>query len=279
MALRAVVPAAPAAAPRSIHPSVLIPRLPLPNVPIGVFLAMAAPLPPGPCGTLRHRLAKTPSRGTAPGRKSVSYPAGLPKSLRGGRGAMGIGFVLRAAMVSLVAAGLLAFPAASSRMAVARADTTLSVVPDRAEPGSTVAVSGSCVEQSSSTTELVLEDQQGSAFESTSVTLDSDYAFSGAPFVIPVGTPPGQYRFVTGCEGRTPFTVVATRLVSPKLSLDRDSGRVGDNVSASGTCPTSSETVELFFDGLVVASATVDGSTGAFGPVGFPVPRVDAGSH
>src|SRR3954452_13864379 len=74
-------------------------------------------------------------------------------------------------------------------------------------------------------------------------------------------------------------TVVATRLVSPKVSLDRDSGRVGDNVSASGTCPTSSETVELFFDGLVVGSATVDGSTGAFGPVGFPVPRVDAGSH
>jgi hypothetical protein len=193
---------------------------------------------------------------------------------------MGIGFVGRAATVSLIGAALLAFPAASSRMAVARADTTLSVVPDRAEPGSTVAVSGSCVEQSSSTTELVLEDQQGSAFESTSVTLDSDYAFSGAPFVIPVGTPPGQYRFVTGCEGRTPFTVVATRLVSPTLSLDRNSGRVGDNVSASGTCPTSEGAVDLYFDDIIVGSRVrVDSVTGAFGPVTFPVPDLAPASY
>src|SRR3954451_3858993 len=77
MALRAVVPAAPAAAPRSIHPSVLIPRLPLPNVPIGVFLAMAAPLPPGPRGTLRDRLAETPGRGNGSGTK-VGFVSGRP---------------------------------------------------------------------------------------------------------------------------------------------------------------------------------------------------------
>jgi hypothetical protein len=99
--------------------------------------------------------------------------------------------------------------------------------------------------------------------------------FGPVGFPVP-DVPPGFYDVTTNCGGTAPFEVLE---VLPTVELDPTSGQVGDAVTATGTCPVSSGSVQVFFDGTRVGSATVDSSTGEFGSVDFPVPDLSPGSY
>jgi hypothetical protein len=108
------------------------------------------------------------------------------------------------------------------------------------------------------------------------VTVDSSTGeFGPVGFPVP-DVPPGSYQVTTDCGGTASFEVLA---VQPTLELDPASGQVGDRVSATGTCPVSSGSVEIFFAGEPVGSATVDSTTGEFGSVDVDVPAVEPGGH
>jgi|tagenome__1003787_1003787.scaffolds.fasta_scaffold20953307_2 hypothetical protein len=155
----------------------------------------------------------------------------------------------------------------------------LAISPSATGVPADVAVTGSCPpidESYPSSTSLTFP---AAGVESQEIPLDSGGEFV-EPFVasLPEGLTPGAYVATTSCEGSAGVRVLPPD-VPATLSLDRDSGDVGETVTATGTCPTSSQAVELFFDDLLVGRATADGSTGAFGPVDFAVPQVAAGSH
>src|SRR3954452_19548855 len=70
----------------------------------------------------------------------------------------------------------------------------------------------------------------------------------------------------------------AQLLPAPTLTVTPTSGYAGDGVSATGTCPVHSGSVEIFFGETSVGSAPVESSTGEFG-LTFTVPDVSPGSY
>src|SRR3954463_8459644 len=70
----------------------------------------------------------------------------------------------------------------------------------------------------------------------------------------------------------------AQLLPAPTLTVTPTSGYAGDGVSATGTCPVESGSVEIFFGDTSVGSAPVGSSTGEFGTT-FTVPQIAPGSY
>jgi hypothetical protein len=149
-------------------------------------------------------------------------------------------------------------------------DPTLVLDPASGHVGDGLTATGTCP-VSSEPVEIL--------FGNTSVGFVSVDSATGefGPVGFPVpGVPSGFYDVTTDCGGRASFEVLD---VGATLEIDPASGQVGDGVSATGTCPVSSGSVEVFFDGTRVGSATVDSSTGEFGSVDFPVPDVPPGLY
>src|SRR4029453_12648014 len=89
----------------------------------------------------------------------------------------------------------------------------------------------------------------------------------------------GSYDVRTSCEASADFEVLPTRVVvDPTLVLDPTSGYAGDGVTATGTCPVDSGSVEILFGGESVDFTTVDPSTGEVG-LAFAVPDVSPRSY
>jgi hypothetical protein len=152
-------------------------------------------------------------------------------------------------------------------------DPTLVLDPTSGYAGDGVSATGTCPVNSGSVQISFGNTSVGSA------TVDSSTGAFGTTITVPQ-TAPGSYNVSTSCEASAGFEVLPTPVVvDPTLVLDPTRGYAGDGVSATGTCPVNSGSVEIFFGDTSVGSATVDSSTGAFGPVGFLVPDIDAGSY
>lgn len=165
------------------------------------------------------------------------------------------------------------------------APLALTVDPPAAVAATTVALTGACAGE---------EDPDGQVYPSAAfVTVQDsqlpeqqidliDGEFVGKPFEVPDELQPGMHTLRLRCPGSedtfatTDFTVLA----APTLLLDPVQGSPGSTVSASGTCPAAEEAgPDLLFDGVVLATATTDG-TGVFGPTSFSVPEdADGPAH
>jgi hypothetical protein len=149
---------------------------------------------------------------------------------------------------------------------------TLTLSPTSGRAGTEVTASGTCPGDVSSGPDIYFDDQLV-----TTGSLETTGEFDSATFTVPDVAPGADHLVTTSCEGRAPFEVLPPPEVPATLKLDPVSGQVNDDVTATGTCPTSSEAATLHFGDETVGSADVDPETGAFGPLAFPVPAVDAG--
>jgi PASTA domain len=212
---------------------------------------------------------------------------------------MGIRFVARAALVSVIGATLLLGPLGQVD---GQAAESLTVTPPTATaPLKAVTLSGECAGIEIEETEqnyiiryptmlrVTMVGQQG-LFKDIPL---EDGRFSDKTFNLPDGLPPGDYEFsaqlrpeapdsqaaglhFTPCDPTATLTILPPE-VPATVNLDPDRGEVGGTVTATGTCPVSSEVVTVYFGEDSVGSAAVAPDTGQFGPVDFTVPNVDLG--
>jgi hypothetical protein len=179
---------------------------------------------------------------------------------------LGLGAVLLVLAVSPV-------PSAGPQAEAAVRQPELVVEPSAAVAPTTVQLSGRCD---------VVTDEYGDwtpetvtiSLEPTGASRTQDVAADGSfagPFPVPAGAAVGEQTFRTDCDGETPFTV----LPAPTLELSPVSGRVGSEVTASGTCRQAEveRDPDVLLDGTTLVTAVLDDVSGRFGPVTFPVPE------
>ena len=115
---------------------------------------------------------------------------------------------------------------------------------------------------------------------SEDVTLDSGGEFQQS-LVLPETLQPGRYGATLFCDSSESEITAEVTVLPPEipasLTLDRDSAQVGQEVTATGTCPLPSEGTDLRVNDETVGNAGVDPDTGEFGPVVFSVPQVGLG--
>jgi hypothetical protein len=206
----------------------------------------------------------------------------------------------RSAAVAAVTAAVLlpmALIAVPSPAAAVPDHTTprLQVVPTETGVPATVVATGSCpaTDQNGSEFEItyIYPQEAQLAFpaagvDSIDVTLDSGGEFlEEQHFSLPETLAPGTYTTTLTCP-HGPYSTTDTAVaavtvpppIDPTLALNPSSTRVGQDVTATGTCPTSSEEVTLLLEGAVVGRVRVR-PDGQFGPAGFSVPDLSPGPH
>src|SRR3954447_1593843 len=180
----------------------------------------------------------------------------------------------RSVVVALMSAALLTFGTVGSPEAGAQLlpAPTLTVTPASGYAGDGVSATGTCPLDSQSVEIFFGDTSVGSA------PVDSSTGAFARTFTVPQ-IAPGSYGVSTSCDASADFDVLATPVsVDPSLVLDPTRGYAGDGVSATGTCPVASGSVEIFFGETSVGSATVDSSTGEFG-LTFTVPDISPKSY
>jgi hypothetical protein len=115
---------------------------------------------------------------------------------------------------------------------------------------------------------------------SQDISLDAGGEFQQS-FSLPGTLVPGRYGATLFCDSSESEIAAEVTVLPPEipasLTLDRDSAQVGQEVTATGTCPLPSEGTDLRVNDETVGNAGVDPDTGEFGPVVFSVPQVGLG--
>jgi hypothetical protein len=101
--------------------------------------------------------------------------------------------------------------------------------------------------------------------------------FDPVDFDVPV-VGPGNHEVTTDCGGRASFDVLPVGVIPATLELDPARGKLGVDVTASGTCPLDHPGITLLLDDRTVAQTTGAARTGAFTIV-FPMLGVEGPSH
>ena len=162
-------------------------------------------------------------------------------------------------------------PEATLTVLPPRVPATLDLEPGRGESGDTVTATGTCPLPSRPITLAF-----GDVPVRSAVTVDgSTGVFGPVTFEVPE-VAAGAYTVTSNCGARQPFDVLAPE-VPATLDLVPSSGAVGEEISASGTCPLSRDPVGIRIGDRTVGSDEVEPGTGAFGPVNFPVPAGELG--
>src|SRR3954454_8823837 len=147
----------------------------------------------------------------------------------------------RSVVVALMSAALLTFGTVGSPDAGAQLlpAPTLTVTHTSGYAGDGVSATGTCPVESGSVEICLWDTSVGSA------TVDSSTGEFGTTFTVPQ-IAPGSYGVSTSCDASADFEVLPTRVVvDPTLVLDPTSGYPGDGVSATGTCPVDSGSVQI----------------------------------
>jgi hypothetical protein len=148
---------------------------------------------------------------------------------------------------------------------------TLNLDPDSGQVGDSVQATGACP-LAYERVEIFFDD-----VAVTTATPDSSTGAFGPVDVVVPDVDRGAHDVTTSCQAFASFEVLPPD-VEMTLSIQPSSGVVGDDVTATGTCPVVSDGARLAFGEEDLGSTEVDPETGAFGPVVFPVPDVAAGS-
>jgi hypothetical protein len=101
--------------------------------------------------------------------------------------------------------------------------------------------------------------------------------FDPVDFDVPaVGT--GGHAVTTDCGGAASFDVLPVGVIPATLELDPAQGKLGVDVTATGTCPLDHSDVTLFLDDRTVATTDGDPETGEFQVV-FPMLGLEGPTH
>ena len=149
---------------------------------------------------------------------------------------------------------------------------TISVTPAAGPPGTSVSISGGGYTANNSVTIAfdVFNAGTGTSTSTNVATANTDSSGSFVThFTIP-NQPAGTYNFAIG-SNTAPFTI------TPTLAFSTSTGRVGDQVSISGTAFRNAFNVRVYFDNNVVVMP-VSTANGSFTAT-FKVPEAAQGKH
>jgi hypothetical protein len=147
----------------------------------------------------------------------------------------------------------------------------ITISPSSGQVGSTVAVSGSGFDPSSSVTIY---------FDTTvvrTVTTTATGTFSGATFTVPESYKGTHTVKVSSASGDSPGVSFTT---SQKVEITTTSGFVGDTVTISGNGFAADSGITLYFDDVSISTATTTtNANGSFTNITFTIPPSSRGSH